>query len=111
MIALILMLIDFGYVSARCIAISIIHLIESLRYNVIIVTSSFTAYSLDRVKIVCGIKNTNAQIVCGVKNTNAQIVCGVKNTNAQIFCGVKNTNAQNVAAIAMILCNLLLCSC
>ena len=42
MIALILMLIDIGYVSARCIAISIIYLIESLRYNVIIVTSGFT---------------------------------------------------------------------
>ena len=45
MIALILMLIDIGYVSARCIAISIINLIESLRYNVIIVTSGFTAYA------------------------------------------------------------------
>ena len=78
MIALILMLIDIGYVSARCIAISIINLIESLRYNVIIVTSSFTAYALDKVKIVCG---------------------------------VKNTNAQNVAAITMILCTFLLCSC
>ena len=65
MIALILM-IDIGYVSARCIAISIINLIESLRYNVIIVTSGFTAYAMNKVKIVCGVKNTNAQNVAAI---------------------------------------------
>ena len=79
MLLVMLRLVDaFYYLHVLQMAISIINLIESLRYNVIIVTSGFTAYALDKVKIVCG---------------------------------VKNTNAQNVAAITMILCNFLLCSC